>query len=636
MKKYLYLALILLIGFMPLNVFAKDGSPAMTRLNEALASEGITPNNDSYTGSGNKVRIYIFRGQGCGYCKRLLTYLNSIIDEYKDTVNIKTYEVWYDADNSALMDNAAATMGDTVGGVPYMIIGDKSFKGYSESSNNSIISQIKKVAAEENPYDGVQMGIAPDGEPNLVEEGEVIFNDYVFSNRLNVPQAIRNKYRLRGKKDLTFAEAAKKLQKEAEEMPNDAIAKRGLIASMTRLQNAQEALKGVNEFNDLSQQYSLGGSMFFDEGGKIRIAPSKKGTFTAAAKKHSMGVQEFASKVLANKDNYSPAMVKKANFARNAAKWHANGGHLYLLPNETNDYTNQLYFGNYPGLFGMYNNPERQAYIEDAVNYAAAQAELDKDLNSEKDRIPYQIREEASPIRNTGKTASPKKEQREERTNTWVNNTIPPLFYAPAIGSGVQAFTDLMGWTNRPDYSSSRSLMSAAANIPTVRSTPIGDYVAYTPFDRLFYANQLGNQAAGTRRNILNTSGGNRGMAMAGILAADAAAQTKLGELFRQADEFNLTNRFKGAEFNRGTNQYNSQNSLAAQQANIDVSKLKLNALQNALNMRDTERRLTDSNRSTNLTNFLTNLGTVGLQQFNNRQFNILGKNGYFDRRIRS
>jgi len=28
------------------------------------------------------------------------------------------------------------------------------------------------------------MGIAPDGKPNLVEEGEVIYNDYVFSNRL--------------------------------------------------------------------------------------------------------------------------------------------------------------------------------------------------------------------------------------------------------------------------------------------------------------------------------------------------------------------------------------------------------------------------------------------------------------------
>lgn len=56
-------------------------------------------------------------------------------------------------------------------------------------------------------------------------------------------------------------------------------------------------------------------------GGTIKIKPSKKGTFTAAAKKHGKSVQAFASQVLANKDNYSPAMVKKANFARNAAKW---------------------------------------------------------------------------------------------------------------------------------------------------------------------------------------------------------------------------------------------------------------------------------------------------------------------------
>ena len=57
------------------------------------------------------------------------------------------------------------------------------------------------------------------------------------------------------------------------------------------------------------------------KGGGIHIKPSKRGTFTAAATKHNMGVQEFASKVLKNKDSYSPAMVKKANFARNASKW---------------------------------------------------------------------------------------------------------------------------------------------------------------------------------------------------------------------------------------------------------------------------------------------------------------------------
>ena len=66
----------------------------------------------------------------------------------------------------------------------------------------------------------------------------------------------------------------------------------------------------------------------FKDGG-IFIKPSKRGTFTAAAKKRGMGVQEFASKVLSNKEDYSPAMVKKANFARNASKWkHADGGPL--------------------------------------------------------------------------------------------------------------------------------------------------------------------------------------------------------------------------------------------------------------------------------------------------------------------
>lgn len=52
----------------------------------------------------------------------------------------------------------------------------------------------------------------------------------------------------------------------------------------------------------------------------VNIKPSKKGTFTAAAKKAGKSVQGEASAVLANK-NSSPAMRKKAQFAKNAAKW---------------------------------------------------------------------------------------------------------------------------------------------------------------------------------------------------------------------------------------------------------------------------------------------------------------------------
>lgn len=480
---------------------------------------------------------------------------------------------------------------------------------------------------EANPYGGVQMGIAPDGEPNYVEEGEVIFNDYVFSDRLRVPKAIRSKYKLRGKKDMTFAEAAKNLQKESEEMPNDPITKRGTEVTTARLANAQEAVKAVDEFNGLANQFGLGGNMFFADGGKIHIAPSKKGTFTAAAKKHSMGVQEFASKVLANKDDYSPAMVKKANFARNAAKWHADGGHLYAYPNPTNAYSNFL-----NTLAYIDGNSVPSPLNLPSVNYQATPSLYPKrDSLFNVPKLPLSIE-----LASTRKGIGPRSEDvvsgdKEASTTTDVPDiTIPTLFYAPAITSGIQAFTDTMGWTNKPDYSSSNSLTRAASGLRGVRSTPIGDYMAYRPLDRLFMANQLAAQAGATRRNVLNTSGGNRGAALAGILAADYNAQNALSRALMQAEEYNLGNKFKTAEFNRGTNQYNAQNSLAAQEANTKVDVAKLKAYEQALAWRDAERRLTDNTRAANLTNFANNLGNVGLQMYNNRMLNWLKAQEYF------
>lgn len=171
---------------------------------------------------------------------------------------------------------------------------------------------------EENPLGGIPVGVDPQGTPNLVEEGETIFNDYVFSNRLEVPKEVKKVLGLKGKKKYTFAEASKYLNKEAEERPNDQISENGLEDSLSKLMGIQEIVKQNNEQNIMA------------EGGNIHIAENKKGTFTAAATRHHMGVQEFANKVLANKDNYSPAMVKKANFARNfGGHKKEEGGNLY-------------------------------------------------------------------------------------------------------------------------------------------------------------------------------------------------------------------------------------------------------------------------------------------------------------------
>lgn len=52
----------------------------------------------------------------------------------------------------------------------------------------------------------------------------------------------------------------------------------------------------------------------------IKINPKNKGKFTAKAKKSGKSVQAEAASVL-NSKTATPLQKKRANFARNAAKW---------------------------------------------------------------------------------------------------------------------------------------------------------------------------------------------------------------------------------------------------------------------------------------------------------------------------
>ena len=113
---------------------------------------------------------------------------------------------------------------------------------------------------ETNPNNGVPIGVDSSGIPNLVEEGEVIWNDYVFSNRLKVPNKVKKKYGL--KDNSTFAEAIKKFTKESEELPHDPITRRGMDAIASEL-------AGVQEGERVKKDNSNVGNMF-DEGGFIK------------------------------------------------------------------------------------------------------------------------------------------------------------------------------------------------------------------------------------------------------------------------------------------------------------------------------------------------------------------------------
>lgn len=110
---------------------------------------------------------------------------------------------------------------------------------------------------EENPYGGVPMGVDNQGIPNLVEEGEVIWDNYVFSNKLKVPSKVNKKYNL--KDNSTFAEAIKKLTKESEEMPNDPITRRGIDAIASEFAEAQEIVRAKKGSDNRGNVFKEGG-----------------------------------------------------------------------------------------------------------------------------------------------------------------------------------------------------------------------------------------------------------------------------------------------------------------------------------------------------------------------------------------
>lgn len=144
-----------------------------------------------------------------------------------------------------------------------------SFGGNLNTAGANFTTGMKHInngdTHENNPYEGVPMGVDPQGTPNLVEEGETIYNDYVFSDRLKVPKQKIKKgqtkftqeekvlHKYEGK---TYADAAKKAEKDSgvDERPNDNIAKRGFETILEILAQSQEQQRAEEDKEKIQQQ----------------------------------------------------------------------------------------------------------------------------------------------------------------------------------------------------------------------------------------------------------------------------------------------------------------------------------------------------------------------------------------------
>ena len=152
-KKGIITTLLVLSSFFFIEI--ANAEVVTETLKEACDAEELTCDFEEKEPSEDLPNIYIFRGNGCGYCERLLTFLGTIAEEYQDKVNFVVYEVADNTDNWDLYEKVGAKFGDEVSGYPYMVIGTKVFNGYASSDDEEIIETIEEYAAEENPYDVV-------------------------------------------------------------------------------------------------------------------------------------------------------------------------------------------------------------------------------------------------------------------------------------------------------------------------------------------------------------------------------------------------------------------------------------------------------------------------------------------------
>ena len=381
---------------------------------------------------------------------------------------------------------------------------------------------------EENPYQGIQIGVDPEGAPNLVEQGEVVYDDYVFSDRMEIPDDIRKEYKLRGK---TFAKAAKSAQRESEERPNDPLSTKGLQAAMERIAEAQEEVRNRERIKNIK-------SNRFDKGGPVNPAPI------------------FTNPYLENSE----------------------------LPNEIGGFT---------------------AYGTTFGNAPMTKEELN---NFEKNRRDYM--------------KSLDNEERGRKRQTWTR-------YAPIIGSGLASLSDLF---SRPDYGSADMIGGVGLGAEAAGYAPIGNYLSYRPLDRDYYINKMSQQAAATRRALQNTSGGNRLNAQAGILAADYNYGQNMGNLARQAEEYNQQLRERVEAFNRGTNMFNTETGLKASMFNAEsrnaAERARLGQATTAAQMRQAIKDQDAARRSANITNFLQGLGDMGWENEQANWLDTLAKSG--------
>ena len=153
MKKLLFCLLVYFVLLIPINAFAI-----------------------------NEVNIYLFHSDSCDFCKQEKVYLEALKQRYSN-IRVYSYEI-SDPFNKSMMEEAKAMYGFTEPGVPFTVIGDSAYLGFSQAKK--AVFQNKVYEYSKNSYQnklGQRLGISYRNDL----EGEV--EEYKDNNEYQIEES---------------------------------------------------------------------------------------------------------------------------------------------------------------------------------------------------------------------------------------------------------------------------------------------------------------------------------------------------------------------------------------------------------------------------------------------------------------
>jgi hypothetical protein len=285
-------------------------------------------------------------------------------------------------------------------------INNPGFRALPQSVQSKIISQMKyggNIYAgggvmdqltefteggshEENPIGGIPQGTSPNGQTNLVEQGETKLNkeNYIFSDQLKVDAVTVAQFNLpKSFVGKTFAEASKKMDKPNSRRENDTIEMADTERSLAKLKEAQEfhkqqeVQKKIDEIMALDPN-ALASMMGQGQEGQPPMQPPMDPNMAQGTPEQmspeEMAMMEQQAMEQQGAATGDAAMMQQMGMMRNGGMMYANGGNMMAYggpgdepqfsfqvtnPNNIQDTSDRRY--QYPASAinaTMYNSPE--------------------------------------------------------------------------------------------------------------------------------------------------------------------------------------------------------------------------------------------------------------------------------------